>query len=149
MKRTERRRVRRRKGGVSLRLLLLTFTLAVLINAGLMTSASYMLILRTGVLKPLRQGVLWPMILVLLCIIFAALLTTGFSGRHVGAIHKVNKAMKKDHFPPSFIDQMLDRLAGKANYCFLDGYSGYNQIAIASEDQEKTTFTCPYGTYAF
>ncbi|KAK8560118.1 hypothetical protein V6N12_012921 [Hibiscus sabdariffa] len=44
---------------------------------------------------------------------------------------------------------MLDRLAGKAFYCFLDGYSGYNQIAIAPEDQEKTTFTCPYGTYAF
>ncbi|KAL4352449.1 hypothetical protein GQ457_06G014780 [Hibiscus cannabinus] len=44
---------------------------------------------------------------------------------------------------------MLDRLAGKEFYCFLDGYSGYNQISIASEDQEKTTFTCPYGTYAF
>ncbi|KAK6143152.1 hypothetical protein DH2020_023500 [Rehmannia glutinosa] len=34
-------------------------------------------------------------------------------------------------------------------YCFLDGYSGYNQIMIAPEDQEKTTFTCPYGTFAF
>ncbi|KAK8516142.1 hypothetical protein V6N12_013549 [Hibiscus sabdariffa] len=62
---------------------------------------------------------------------------------------KLNKATKKDHFPLPFIDQMLDRLAGKAFYCFLDGYSGYNQIAIAPEDQEKTTFTCPYGTYAF
>ncbi|KAL5554884.1 hypothetical protein UlMin_037120 [Ulmus minor] len=36
------------------------------------------------------------------------------------------------------------RLAGHAYYCFLDGYSGYNQIAIAPEDQDKTTFTCPY-----
>ncbi|KAL4281283.1 hypothetical protein GQ457_03G018830 [Hibiscus cannabinus] len=62
---------------------------------------------------------------------------------------KLNKATKKDHFPLPFIDQMLDRLAGKEFYCFLDGYSGYNQIAIAPEDQEKTTFTCPYGTYAF
>lgn len=44
---------------------------------------------------------------------------------------------------------MLDRLVGKENYCFLDRYSGYNQIAIAPEDQEKTTFTCPYGTFAF
>ena len=44
---------------------------------------------------------------------------------------------------------MLDRLAGYQYYCFLDGYSGYNQIAIAPEDQEKTTFTCPYGTFAF
>ncbi|KAE8694437.1 hypothetical protein F3Y22_tig00110783pilonHSYRG00231 [Hibiscus syriacus] len=62
---------------------------------------------------------------------------------------KLNKATKKNHFPLSFIDQMLDRLAGKAFYCFLDGYSGYNQIAIAPKDQEKTIFTCPYGTYAF
>ena len=44
---------------------------------------------------------------------------------------------------------MLDRLAGHPYYCFLDGYSGYNQIVINLEDQEKTTFTCSYGTYAF
>ena len=44
---------------------------------------------------------------------------------------------------------MLDRLAGHEYYCFLDGYSGYNHISIALEDQEKTTFTCPYGTFAF
>ncbi|KAL4281889.1 hypothetical protein GQ457_03G018380 [Hibiscus cannabinus] len=62
---------------------------------------------------------------------------------------KLNKATKKDHFPLPFIDQMLDRLVGKAYYCFLDGYSGYSQTAIAPDDQEKTTFTCPYGTYAF
>ena len=62
---------------------------------------------------------------------------------------KLNKATRKDHFPLSFLDQMLDRLAGHEYYCFLDGYSGCNQIAIASEDQEKTTFTCPYGTFAF
>ena len=62
---------------------------------------------------------------------------------------KLNKATRKDHFPLPFLDQMLDRLAGKAYYCFLDGYTGYNQITIAPEDQEKTTFTCPYGTFAF
>ncbi|KAH9792219.1 hypothetical protein KPL71_004032 [Citrus sinensis] len=62
---------------------------------------------------------------------------------------KLNKATRKDHFPLPFIDQMLDRLAGKQYYCFLYGYSGYNQIAIAPEDQEKTIFTCPYGTFAF
>ncbi|KAJ9538927.1 hypothetical protein OSB04_031660 [Centaurea solstitialis] len=44
---------------------------------------------------------------------------------------------------------MLDRLVGKEFYCFLDRYSAYNQIAIAPEDQQKTTFTCPYGTFAF
>ena len=62
---------------------------------------------------------------------------------------KLNTATRKDHYPLSFIDQMLDRLAGHSHYCFLDGYFGYNQIAIALEDQEKTTFTCPYGTFAF
>ncbi|KAJ9543636.1 LOW QUALITY PROTEIN: hypothetical protein OSB04_023343 [Centaurea solstitialis] len=62
---------------------------------------------------------------------------------------QLNLATKKDHFPLPFIDQMLDRLAGKEFFCFLDGYSGYNQIQIAPEDQEKTTFTCPYGTFAF
>ena len=62
---------------------------------------------------------------------------------------KLNKATRKDHFPLPFLDQMLDRLAGHKYYCFLDGYSGYNQIAIAPDDQEKTTFTCPYGTFAF
>ncbi|KAH9696772.1 hypothetical protein KPL71_023323 [Citrus sinensis] len=44
---------------------------------------------------------------------------------------------------------MLDRLAGHEFYCFLDGYSGYNQIPIAPKDQEKTTFTCPFGTFAY
>ena len=62
---------------------------------------------------------------------------------------KLNKATRKDHFPLSFLDQMFDRLAGQEYYFFLDGYFGYNQIAIALEDQEKTTFTCPYGTFAF
>ena len=44
---------------------------------------------------------------------------------------------------------MLDRLVGHGYYCFLDAYFGYNQIVIAFEDQGKTTFTCPYGTFAF
>nr|KYP40519.1 Retrovirus-related Pol polyprotein from transposon 17.6 [Cajanus cajan] len=44
---------------------------------------------------------------------------------------------------------MLERLAGKSHYCFLDGFSGYFQIHIAPEDQEKTTFTCPFGTFAY
>ncbi|CAL9018971.1 unnamed protein product, partial [Prunus brigantina] len=62
---------------------------------------------------------------------------------------KLNSDTRKYYFPMPFIDQMLERLAGHAYYCFLDGYSGYNQIAIAPEDQEKTTFTCPFGTFAY
>ena len=62
---------------------------------------------------------------------------------------KLNTATRKDHYPLPFIDQMLDRLSRHSHYCFFDGYSGYNQIAIALEDKEKSTFTCPYGTFAF
>ena len=56
---------------------------------------------------------------------------------------------RKYHFPLPFIHQMLDRLFGNEYLFFLDGYLRYNQIAIAPEDQEKTTFTCPYVTFAF
>ncbi|GKE81502.1 reverse transcriptase domain-containing protein [Tanacetum coccineum] len=44
---------------------------------------------------------------------------------------------------------MLERLAGNEYYCFLDGFSGYFQIPIDLKDQEKTTFTCPYGTFSY
>ncbi|XP_057791319.1 uncharacterized protein LOC131008460 [Salvia miltiorrhiza] len=62
---------------------------------------------------------------------------------------KLNAATKKDHFPLPFIDQMLDHLAGHNFYYFLDGLSGYYQIAIAPEDQDKTAFTTPFGTFAW
>ncbi|GKA45396.1 reverse transcriptase domain-containing protein [Tanacetum coccineum] len=62
---------------------------------------------------------------------------------------KLNDANRKDHFPLPFMDQMLERLAGNKYYCFLDGFSGYFQIPINPRDQEKTTFTCPYGTFAY
>lgn len=62
---------------------------------------------------------------------------------------KLNNATRKGHFPLPFLDQMLNRLAGREFYYFLDVYSGYSQIAVAPEDQDKTTFTCPYGTFAF
>ncbi|RVW76346.1 Retrovirus-related Pol polyprotein from transposon 17.6 [Vitis vinifera] len=45
--------------------------------------------------------------------------------------------------------RVLERVSGHPFYCFLDGYSGYFQIEIDVEDQEKTTFTCPFGTYAY
>ncbi|KAM1832528.1 hypothetical protein ACFX13_022453 [Malus domestica] len=62
---------------------------------------------------------------------------------------KLNATTRKDHFLLPFIDQMLERLADHSFYYFLDGYSGYNQIVIAPDDQEKTTFTCPFGTFAY
>ncbi|GJS68755.1 reverse transcriptase domain-containing protein [Tanacetum coccineum] len=62
---------------------------------------------------------------------------------------KLNDATHKDHFPLPFMDQMLERLAGNEYYCFLDGFSKYFQIPIEPQDQEKTTFTCPYGMFAY
>ena len=62
---------------------------------------------------------------------------------------KLNAATRKDHFPLPFIDQMEERLAGHDFYCFLDGYSRYNQVPMDPKDQEKTTFTYPFGTFAY
>jgi hypothetical protein len=62
---------------------------------------------------------------------------------------KLNKATQKDHFLLPFIDEMLERLANHSFFCYLDGYSGYHQILIHSDDQSKTTFTCPYGTFTY
>ena len=62
---------------------------------------------------------------------------------------RLNEVTRKDHFPLPFIDQLLERVSGHPFYFFLDGYSGYFQIEIAADDHEKTTFTCPFGTYAY
>jgi hypothetical protein len=62
---------------------------------------------------------------------------------------KLNKATKKDQFPLPFIDEMLERLANHTYFCFLDEYSGFVQIPIHLDDQHKTKFTCPYGTFAY
>ncbi|GJX42962.1 reverse transcriptase domain-containing protein [Tanacetum coccineum] len=62
---------------------------------------------------------------------------------------KLNDATQKDHFPLPFIDQMLEHLCGNEYYYFLDGFSGFFLIPIAPEDQENTTFTCPYRTFAY
>jgi hypothetical protein len=61
----------------------------------------------------------------------------------------LNKATKKDHFPLPFIDEMLKRLANHTYFCFHDGYLGFMQIPIHPDDQHKTMFTCPYGTFAY
>jgi hypothetical protein len=62
---------------------------------------------------------------------------------------KLNKAIRKDHFPLPFIDEMLERLANHSFFCYIDGYSGYHQIPIHPDIQSRTTFICPYGTFAY
>ncbi|RVX03767.1 Transposon Ty3-I Gag-Pol polyprotein [Vitis vinifera] len=62
---------------------------------------------------------------------------------------RLNAVARKDHFPLPFIDQVLERVSEHPFYCFLDGYSGYFHIEMDVEDQENTTFSCPFGTYAY
>ncbi|RVW67430.1 hypothetical protein CK203_065384 [Vitis vinifera] len=80
-------------------------------------------VVRAEVLKLLQAGIIYP---------------------YQIAHGKLNVVTRKDHFPLPFIDQVLERVSGHPFYYFLDGYSGYFQIEIDVEDQEKTTFTCPF-----
>lgn len=66
-----------------------------------------------------------------------------------GFFHKINTNTRKDHFLPSFIDQMVEKLVAQYFYYFLDCYSCYNQIVVALKDQENTIFTYLFGNFAF
>jgi hypothetical protein len=61
----------------------------------------------------------------------------------------LNKACTKDDFPLPRIDTIVDLTAGHAMYSLMDGFSGYNQIKIKPEDQDKTAFTCPWEIYCW
>jgi hypothetical protein len=61
----------------------------------------------------------------------------------------LNKAYPKDNFPTPFIDQIVDECTSCEVFSFIDGFSGYNQIQIKPEDQHKTTFICPWGTFSY
>jgi hypothetical protein len=61
----------------------------------------------------------------------------------------LNKHCAKDPFGLPRIDQVIDSTAGCDLLCFLDCYSGYHQIAIKEEDQEKTAFITPFGAYCY
>ena len=61
----------------------------------------------------------------------------------------LNRACPKDPFPMSKIDQLVDATYGHPRMSFLDSLQGYNQIALAIEDQEKTTFITPNANYHY
>jgi hypothetical protein len=61
----------------------------------------------------------------------------------------INKSCPKDNFPTPFIDQIVDDCADSEIFSLMDGFSGYNQINIAPEDQHKMDFICPWGTFAY
>jgi hypothetical protein len=61
----------------------------------------------------------------------------------------LNKHYPKDPFPLPRIDQIIDSTVGCARLSFLDAYSGYNQIKLKVEDEEKTAFITPYGIFCY
>jgi hypothetical protein len=61
----------------------------------------------------------------------------------------LDNSTQKDHFPLPFIDQVLDNLARKTFFYFLDGFSGYNEIKISPWDQDKTTFSITWGKFSY
>ena len=61
----------------------------------------------------------------------------------------LNRATLTDHFPTPFADEILNEVAGHECYSFIDGFSGYNQVRIAEEDQRNTTFVCEFGSFAY
>eukprot|EP00253_Pinus_taeda_P030841 PITA_30841 len=61
----------------------------------------------------------------------------------------INRACPKDNYHTPYIDQIIDDCAGSEIFSFMDGFSGYNQINILLVDQPKTTFICPWGTFAY
>lgn len=63
--------------------------------------------------------------------------------------HELNKADMRDHFSLPFIDKVLDVLARKKLFSFLDGLIGYNQIQINSEDKDISTFTFPRRFFSY
>ena len=64
-------------------------------------------------------------------------------------LKKVNAATVRDHYPLPITDHVLERVAGKEAYNFLDGFSGYNQVSIDANDQHKTTFATEWGIFAY
>jgi hypothetical protein len=61
----------------------------------------------------------------------------------------LNKHCPKDPFPLPHIDQIIDSTVGRTRLSFLDAYSGYNQIKLKKEDEEKTAFITPYGVFCY
>ena len=61
----------------------------------------------------------------------------------------LNNACPKDSFPIPKIDQLMDSMVGHKLLTFMDAFSGYNQIQMAEEDQEKIAFITSQGLYCY
>ena len=62
---------------------------------------------------------------------------------------ELNKVTLRDPSPTPYVDEILNEVAGHECYSFTDGFSRYNQVPIAKEDQKNTTFICEFGSFAY
>ena len=61
----------------------------------------------------------------------------------------LNRCSRKDNYPLPKMEYILQRVVGASRMSMLDGFSGYNQVAVHPEDREKTVFTTPWGTFMY
>lgn len=64
-------------------------------------------------------------------------------------LKKLNAATIRDNYPLPITDHVIERVAGKRAYSFIDCFSAYNQMALKLEDQFKTAFAMEWGIFAF
>jgi hypothetical protein len=99
--------------------------------------------------KLLKAGFIYPMALIEWVSNPVLIDKKGSSIRVCVNYRDINKACPKDNFPTPFVDQIVDDCASSEIFSLMDGFSSYNQINIAPEDQHKTSFICPWGTFAY
>jgi hypothetical protein len=68
---------------------------------------------------------------------------------NVCRLHRLNKTCKKDDFPLERVDKIVDDAANSKMLSLLDMFLGYHQIRVQREDEEKTSFITPFGTFCF
>lgn len=61
----------------------------------------------------------------------------------------LKKSSKKDYYPLPEMEHLLQKVLGAKVMSFLDGFSGFNEIDVHLDDQEKTAFTTPWGTFMY
>ena len=64
-------------------------------------------------------------------------------------LRNLNQVSLKDHYPLPKMDQILQRVLGSSRISLLHGFSGFNQILVHPDDQDKTSFTTPWGTFKY
>lgn len=64
-------------------------------------------------------------------------------------LRNLNQVSLKDNYPLPKMDHILQRVVGASRISLLDGFSGFNQILVHPDDQDKTAFTTPWGTFKY